>query len=144
MADEDLEGAVEGVVRKKGKGGWKSLAQKAVAAGLVAFLTWMGSCISKEYDAMREAHAAFGKRLAALEGDQAKWATLAELQDQQVQMKIQLEILRQIFSYEYSRKVPSEFTSKPGEPDLKPPGDFFLRDVERYKNMQEQKVLQKK
>jgi len=142
MAEEDLEDAVEKFVKKGGKGGWGALLQKGIAAALVAFLTWLGSCISKEYDTLKAEHAAIEKRLATLEQDQAKWATLADLQDQQLQMKIQLEILRQVFSYEYSRKVPSEFPSKPGEPDLKPPGDLF-RDVERYKSMQEQRVQKK-
>ena len=139
---EDLEAAVEKVVRKKGKGGWGDLVQKGIAAALVAFLTWLGSCISKEYEALKVDHEAIAKRLATLEQDQAKWATLADLQDQQLQMKAQLEILRQVWSYEYGRKVPTGFPSKEGEPEIKPP-PALLRDIERYKNMQEQRVQKK-
>jgi hypothetical protein len=144
MAEEkgDLEDAVEKVVKKKGKGGWSDLIQKGIAAALVAFLTWLGSCVSKEYETLKSDHEAIAKRLATLEQDQAKWATLADLQDQQHQMKTQLEILRQVWSYEYGRKVPTGFPSKEGEPDLKPSADL-LRDIERYKNMQEQRVQKK-
>jgi len=139
---ENLEASVEEIVRKKGKGGWGDLVQKGIAAALVAFLTWLGSCISKEYEVLKADHEAIGKRLATLEQDQAKWATLADLQDQQIQMKSQLEILRQVWSYEYGRRVPTGFPSKDGEPDLKPPTDL-LRDIERYKSMQEQRVQKK-
>lgn len=141
--NEDLKDAVEKVVKKGGKGPWKDLIQKAVAAALVAWLTWLGSCISKEYEALKADHAAIEKRLGALEQDQAKWATMAQLQDEQVQMKVQLEILRQVWSYEYGRHVPTGFPSKAGEPDLKLPADL-QRDIERYKNMQEQRVAPKK
>ena len=139
---EDLEEVVEKIVKKKGKGGWGDLVQKGIAAALVALITWLGRCVSKESEALKADHEAIGKRLTALEQDQAKWATLADLQDQQLQMKIQLEICRQVWSYEYGRRVPTGFPSKEGEPEIKPPADL-LRDIERFKNMQEQRVPKK-
>lgn len=139
---KDLEASVEKVIKKGGKG-IGSLVQKAIATLIVAGITWLGTYISKQYDKVKTDHESISKRLDILEQDQAKWATLADLQEQQIQMKIQLEILRQVFTYEYNRKVPTGFPERPGEPDLKPPAELF-RDVERYKSMQEQRVAPKK
>lgn len=131
------EDEVEEAVEKAGKL-WPLL-WKAAAGLLVALLTWIGSYISKEYDKIKESNAAMEKRIEELEQDKAKWATLAALEEKQLEMRIQLEVLRQTWSYEYGRKVPTGFPERPGEPALKAPEELF-RDVERYKAMQQQRT----
>jgi hypothetical protein len=139
---KDLEEQVEKVIKKGGKG-IGSLVQKGIVALLIAVLTWIGSYISSEYQKIRTDWETMTKRVAELEQDKAKWATLADLQEQQLQMRIQLEVMRQTWSYEYGRAVPTGFPSRPGQPELRPPAELF-RDVDRYRNMQEQKVAPKK
>lgn len=139
---EELKEEVEKVIKKGGKG-ISSLIQKGIIALLIASFTWIGSYVSNEYQKVKADWESMGKRLADLEQDKAKWATLAELQEQQLQMRIQLEVMRQTWSYEYGRNIPTGFPSKAGEPALKPPAELF-RDVDRYRSMQEQKVMPKK
>lgn len=139
---EELKEEVEKVIKKGGKG-ISSLIQKGIIALLIASFTWVGSYISNEYQKVKSDWENIGKRLADLEQDKAKWNTLAELQEQQLQMRIQMEVMRQTWSYEYGRNVPTGFPSRPGEPVLKPPSELF-RDVERFRSMQEQKVMPKK
>lgn len=139
---EELKEEVEKVIKKGGRG-VSSLIQKGIIALLIASFTWVGSYISNEYQRVKTEWETIGKRLADLEQDKAKWNTLAELQEQQLQMRIQMEVMRQTWSYEYGRNIPTGFPSKAGEPVLKPPAELF-RDVERFRSMQEQKVMPKK
>lgn len=137
---KEIEKEIEEAVEKKGI---MPIVLKYSSALLIALLTWLGSYISKEYDKIKVSNAAMEKRLEELEQDKAKWATLADLQEQQLQMRIQLEVMRQVWSYEYGRAVPAGFPLRQGQPELKPPAELF-RDVDRYRNMQEQKVAPKK
>lgn len=132
--EDEIEEAVE-----KGGRVWPFL-WKAGAALLVALVTWIGSLISKEYGRMTDAVAVMEKRLGELEQDKTKWATLASLEERQLEMRIQLEVLRQVWSYEYGRRVPTGFPEKPGDPVLKPPPELF-QDVDRYRAMQRQRFL---
>lgn len=116
---------------------------KTGAMGLVAMLTWLGGYVAKEYERYKEVQSALDRRLADLEQDKAKWATLASLEQQQMELKIQLEVMRQVWSYEYGRNVPTGFPVRQGQPELKPPAELF-RDIDRYKAIQEQKMGPKK
>ena len=116
---------------------------KTGSGALIAILTWLGSYIAKEYDHIKQTNSAMEKRIEELEQDKAKWATLASLEEKQLELRIQLEVMRQVWSYEYGRKVPTGFPEKVGEPTLKPPAELF-QDIDKYRAMQQQKVIPKK
>lgn len=123
---------------KEPKSFWPIL-WKLSATALFGLVTWLGGYISKEYEKIKDTNALMEKRIEELEQDKAKWATLAALEERQLEMRIQLEVMRQTWSYEYGRKIPTGFPDKAGEPTLKPPAELF-RDVDRYRSMQQQKV----
>jgi len=138
MADTEKK-ALDEVEEIVEKSKFWPLIWKGGAGLLVALITWIGSYVLKEYNTLVDSHSTMEKRLEELEQDKAKWATLAALEDKQIEMRIQLEVMRQVWSYEYGRKVPSGFPERPGEPALRPPEDLF-RDVDRYRAMQQQKM----
>jgi hypothetical protein len=140
MADAEDKGPAADIEEAVEKGGKVSpLLWKICVGLLVALLSWMGGYVSKAYDKFQESNAAMEKRLQDLEQDKAKWATLASLEQKQMEMQIQLEIMRQVWSWEYNRKVPTSFPERSGEPVLKAPAELF-RDVDRYKMIQQQKM----
>lgn len=137
-AADSSEDLAEEIAGKAPKSIWPVL-WKLSATVLFGLVTWLGGYISKEYEKIKDTNAAMEKRIEELEQDKAKWATLAALEERQLEMRIQLEVMRQTWSYEYGRKVPTGFPDKPGEPSLKPPDELF-RDVDRYRSMQQQKM----
>lgn len=128
---------IEAVVEKSGSL-WP-LVWKASVGLLVGAVTWAGSSVMREYDRIRDSNAAMEKRIEELEQDKAKWATLAALEQKQLEMRIQLEVMRQVWEFQYQREVPTGFPKRIGEPVLRPPDELF-RDIDRYKAMQQQKM----
>ncbi len=105
--------------------------------GFVASLIWKG------YERIEEGQASIEERLSTIEQDNAKWATLASMEERLMELRTRVEVMRQVWSYEYEREIPTGFEKKPGAPVLTPPEELF-RDVEKYRNMQQQRIPQKK
>jgi hypothetical protein len=130
VADDRSDGSAKG----SGVGGAVKYILSAVSVGLVSFF---GSMIWRSFEKIEESQASIGRRLDSLEQDKSKWATLAELDREMTQLRIQVEVMRQVWSYEYNRNVPTGFP-RPGNPVLTPPEDLF-RDVDTYQKLLQQK-----
>lgn len=52
------------------------------------------------------------ERVGQLEKDDAKWGTLAELKNENVELRVQVEIMRRVWEYEYGRQIPSVTASR--------------------------------
>jgi hypothetical protein len=135
VADDRSEGSTKG----SAVGGTVKYLLSAVTVGLLSFF---GSLIWRSFEKIEESQASIGRRLDSLEQDKSKWATLAELDREVTQLRIQVEVMRQVWSYEYNRNVPTGFP-RPGNPVLMPPEELF-RDVDIYKNLLQQKYPSKK
>lgn len=118
------------------------LVWKSGAVLFLSFLSLVGGFVWKEYQSFRGEWNALNKRLESLEDDKAKWATLAEMEKKILEQKIQIEVMRQVWSYEYGRQIPEGFGSKSGQPVLVPPEDLF-RDIEKYRAYQQQRIPRK-
>ncbi len=103
--------------------------------GFVASLIWDG------YKEIAQDQTVIEDRIRMLEEDKVKWATLAAMEQQILDLRIQIEVMRQVWAYEYGRSVPTGFPKKQGKPILTPPEELF-RDVEKYRAMQQQKMPQ--
>jgi len=112
---------------------------KAGAVLFLSFLSMIGGFLWKELEAFRGEWSALNKRLESLEDDKAKWATLADMERKILELRVQTEVMRQVWSYEYGREVPDGFSPKPGHPVLTPPSELF-RDIEKYRAYQQQKI----
>jgi len=110
-----------------------------VGASLLGFF---GKFVWGHFEEVQKNQETIIKRLDQLEEDKTKWATMAEIDRRTRDLQIQVEILRQVWSYEYGRQVPTGFP-KTGEPKLIPPEELF-KDVDEYRKMQQQKLPLKK
>jgi hypothetical protein len=115
------------------------LVWKTGAVLFLSFLSMIGGFLWKELDAFRGEWGALNRRLESLEDDKAKWATLADMERKILELRVQTEVMRQVWSYEYGRSVPSGFSPKQGHPVLTPPEDLF-RDIEKYRAYQQNKI----
>ncbi len=103
--------------------------------GFVASLIWDG------YKEIAQDQTVIQDRIRMLEEDKVKWATLAAMEQQILDIRIQIEVMRQVWAYEYGRSIPTGFPKKQGKPVLTPPEELF-RDVEKYKAMRQQRMPQ--
>ncbi len=118
------------------KTGW-NFVFKAVGILLVSLAGFVASLIWKGYEKIEASQESISTRLEAIELDTNKWKTLLKHEDQIFDLRVRLEVMRQVWSYEYGRQVPTGFPSKPGKPVLVPPAELF-RDIENYRNIQRQ------
>lgn len=112
---------------------------KAVALLAVGIVSWATTHFSSQFSDLSDIQGTHHARLSQLESDNAKWATMARMEKDIMELRIQVEIMRQVWSYEYGRSVPTGFPSRPGKPDLVPPEEL-LRDLEAYKMMRQQQA----
>jgi hypothetical protein len=89
---------------------------------------------------------AMTSRLERLENDMSHWGTLAELKNKQLEIQIQLEVMRRVWEYEYGRKIPDGTSKAPPDspkpaPVLPPPLPI---DPSQFRAEQQQKYPPKK
>lgn len=147
------------------KGGIWSQVGKGVAILAAAVITWAVTLFWDEFQEVKGAHEAVRTELNAkyekakkdhaeteellkdriknLESDNAKWATMAKMQEDIVRLKTQQEVMRQVWSYEYGREVPTGFPKRQGEPKLVPPEELF-RNVDQYRMIQQKRYPNQK
>ena len=125
--------------KKDGSKPWLGYVMKAAGLLVVSSVGFVASLIWKEYEKIGASQTAIERRLGLLEEDKAKWATLAAMEQKLVDLRIRMEVMRQVWSYEYGREIPTGFPKRSGEPRLVPPEELF-RDIENYRNMMQQKI----
>lgn len=83
-------------------------------------------------------------KVKELEADKTKWGALTELHNKQVELEIQHEVMRRLFEYEWSRKVPGKEPEKPAVEAPRtvpkpPPIEQKPLDPDLYRKMTEQR-----
>ncbi len=110
----------------------------------LAIVAFLGVCgfIGREVWTMKA-------EVAALKEDQSQWGSLAELKQEQINQKIELEVTLRVLEYHFGKRIPRA-RSSPSEPEAgAEPPPIGLPPVQRvnpeeYRNVQQQKYGTKK
>jgi len=122
---------------KKEKPSMSGVMKTIMAMVGASLLGFFGKFVWGHFEEVQKNQEALIDRIKSLEDDKSKWATMAEIDRRSREQQVQLEVMRQVWSYEYGRQVPTGFP-KTGEPKLIPPEELF-KDIDRYRDMQQQK-----
>ena len=138
-------------------------APKARTVLLTAFggiIGWLGTNTLKNIEEIERVALESKTRIERLEKDDSKWMTLAEQQKQIVALAIEVEVLKRLSRIRGDRAAPPRFEPSEDEgdeeasepsPPASPPtpitgqnNDVSPREIEKFKNMQEQRYQEKK
>lgn len=125
---------------KKAPASASAVLKAALALVAMSLLTFFASHLWSVAERLEAAHQETRERLQDLESDKAKWATLADLHNKQTETEVQLEVMRQVWTYEYDREVPQpKRRIGPKLPDAPEPvvEDQKPLDPEQYRKMRE-------
>lgn len=85
------------------------------------------------------------ERIKELESDRAKWATLSDLHNKEIQLEADLQVTQRIFEYHFGKKIPppwphaeSGAPPDPAPPKPVPPPPRPV-DPDQFREMQQQK-----
>ena len=97
--------------------------------------------MEKDNSAIHHKLAELSSLLTEVKNERDKWMQIARNEKDVLDLRQRVEVMRQVWSYEYGREVPTGFPSKIGKPLLKAP-ERLIQDIDRYRNMKQQAVQQ--
>lgn len=126
------------VKKREGMSGALKTILATVSVGLI---TWAGQMVWSTYEKIETSQQEILKKIDALEGDRARWASLAEMEDRMRRFEVQAAIMTWLLEHGKIAEV-----GKPGDIPLRvptfekvDPDEYHRRMEQKYKNLQQQK-----